>query len=263
MIRENVVFGPISSRRLGSSLGVNLLPRDGKLCNFDCIYCECGWNADGLDDRRLPTRGEVRAALEDRLGGMMLNGETFDTITFSGDGEPTLHPEFAGIIEDTRFLRDTFFPKVRISVLSNATRIHIPEVAAALMSIDNPILKIDAPDNALAAIINRPAPGYDVARVIEAMAPFKGNFVLQTMFLRGAGFDSSSPEVLNPWMDMVRRLAPREIMVYTIDRPTPMQGLSAIPVEEMRTLVAPLSEEGFNIKIYGPAASQNDPSKYR
>ena len=251
MMREETVFGPIHSRRLGRSLGINLLPTRGKVCNFDCIYCECGWNRDGRGDTVLPTAAKVRSDLENKLIELMLEGTPIDSITFSGDGEPTLNPEFPRIIDDTLFLRDAYYPKAKVSVLSNATRVHVPEVFAALRKVDNPILKIDAPTDALVARINQPAPGYEIARVVEALERFEGNFVLQTMFLRSRTFDSSAPEVLEGWMDIVRRLRPREVMVYTIDRPTPEEGLEAFTVEQMRTLVQPLIDEGFAIDIKG------------
>ncbi len=251
MLREEVVFGPIHSRRLGSSLGINLLPEKGKICNFDCIYCECGWNSDGRGDTVLPTAARVREALEKKLKEVVAEGIAIDSITFSGDGEPTLNPEFPQIVDDTIALRDKYIPKAKVSVLSNATRVHIPEIFNALRKIDKPILKIDAPTNEKIAIINRPAPGYDVARVIEALRGFKGDFILQTMFLRTEGFDSSKPEMLDKWMKIVRELRPREIMVYTIDRPTPASGLQKFSVDEMRTLVTPLLDEGFKIQICG------------
>ena len=249
MLREETVFGPIRSRRLGSSLGINLLPTKGKLCNFDCIYCECGWNADGREDTVLPTAAQVRSALEDKLTALLLDGTPVDSITFSGDGEPTLNPEFPRIIDDTLRLRDAFFPQAKVSVLSNATRVHIPEIFDALRKVDNPIMKIDAPTDALAALINRPSGGYSVERTVEALKKFDGNFVLQTMFLRAPGFDTGSPEVLLPWMDIVRTLCPRLIQVYTIDRPTPAYNLEKYTVDEMRSLVAPLLSEGFNIQF--------------
>ena len=249
MLREETVFGPIRSRRLGNSLGINLLPTRGKICNFDCIYCECGWNADGRDDTVLPTAAQVRAALEDKLCALMLEGTPVDSITFSGDGEPTLNPEFPRIIDDTLRLRDAFYPSAKVSVLSNATRVHLPEVFEALRKVDNPIMKIDAPTDELAAHINRPAPGYSVARVVEALKRFEGDFVLQTMFLRSPDFDSASPEVLGGWMEIVRTLHPRLVQVYSIDRPTPMAGLQKYSVEHMQELVAPLLAEGFNIQF--------------
>lgn len=251
MIREETVFGPIHSRRLGSSLGINLLPQKGKICNFDCIYCECGWNRDGMQDKTLPTAADVRNALEDKLRSLRAEGVGIDSITFSGDGEPTLNPEFPQIIDDTLALRGRYYPEAAVSVLSNATRAHIPEVFEALRKVDNPIMKIDAPTAELAARINNPAPGYDPLKVADALRGFGGNFVLQTMFLKSSDFDSSSPEVLDGWMQIVRDLRPREIMVYTIARPTPQQGLEKFSEEQMRQLVKPLLDEGFNISIRG------------
>lgn len=251
MLREETVFGPIFSRRLGSSLGINLLPEKGKICNFDCIYCECGWNRDGRDDTVLPTAAKVRGDLERMLSRLQKEVTPVDSITFSGDGEPTLNPEFPQIIDDTLRLRDIYYPQAKVSVLSNATRIHLPKVFAALRKVDNPIMKIDAPTNELAAKINNPAPGYDVARVIEALKQFKGDFVLQTCMLRSPDFDSSKPEVVAPLMDIVRLLKPREWMVYTIDRPTPMQGLVKFSPEEMKALVKPVIDEGFKVQIKG------------
>ena len=251
MIREETVFGPIKSRRLGTSLGINLLPTKGKFCNFDCIYCECGWNRDGRDDTRLPSAAEVRRALEDKLAELLLDGTRLDSITFSGDGEGTLNPEFPRIIDDTIRLRDAYCPEARISVLSNATRVHIPEVFEALQKVDNPIMKIDAPSNELIARINKPAPGYDLARVIDGLRRFNGNFILQTMFLRSSDYDSSEPAAVAAWMDIVRDLHPREVMVYTIDRETPQEGLQKFSVEEMRNLVKPLIDEGFPVQIRG------------
>ena len=251
MIREETVFGPIFSRRLGSSLGINLLPEKGKICNFDCIYCECGWNKDGRNDTVLPTAAKVRHDLEQKLLQMLREQTPLDSITFSGDGESTLNPEFPVIIDDVLRLRDEYFPNAKVSVLSNATRVDRDEIFQALCKVDNPIMKIDAPTNELAARINQPAPGYDVNKVVEALKRFNGNFVLQTMMLRSDDFDSSSPEVLEGWMKIVRELRPREIMVYTIDRPTPAQGLKKISTDEMRAMVQPLIDEGFHIQIKG------------
>ena len=249
MLREETVFGPIRSRRLGNSLGINLLPIKGKICNFDCIYCECGWNADGRGDTTLPTAAQVRNALEDKLMQLMLDGTPVDSITFSGDGEPTLNPDFPRIIDDTLVLRAAYYPSAKVSVLSNATRVHIDSVFKALRKVDNPIMKIDAPTDELAALINRPAPGYSVERTVKALERFEGDFVLQTMFLKSAGFDSAAPEVLGPWMDIVRRLRPRLVQLYSIDRPTPAQGLLKYSTGQMKALAGPLLDEGFNIQF--------------
>ncbi|MBQ2501784.1 MAG: radical SAM protein, partial [Bacteroidales bacterium] len=235
----------------GNSLGVNLLPRNGKVCNFDCIYCECGWNKDGVGGEALPTAAQVRSALEDKLAALLLDGTAIDSITFSGDGEPTLNPEFPRIIDDTLALRDAYCPGAKVSVLSNATRVHIPEVFDALSKVDNPIMKIDAPTNELVRLINNPAPGYDVASVVEALKRFKGDFCLQTMFLRSPAFRSDAPEVLDGWKAIVRELRPRQIMVYTIDRPTPQSGLDKFTPQQMRDAVSDLIKDGFNIQICG------------
>ena len=251
MIREETVFGPIFSRRLGSSLGINLLPEKGKICNFDCIYCECGWNRDGRNDTVLPSAAKVRGDLERMLVKLSAEGTPVDSITFSGDGEPTLNPEFPQIIDDTLRLRDRYYPQAKVSVLSNATRVHLPEVFAALRRVDNPIMKIDAPTNELIERINQPAQGYDVQRVVEALKQFDGNFVLQTCMLRSPDFDSSRPEVIEGMLQIVRLLKPREWMVYTIDRPTPMQGLQKFSPQEMKALVQPVIDEGYRVQIKG------------
>ena len=248
---DEIVFGPIFSRRLGSSLGVNLLPSKGKLCNFDCIYCECGWNKDGMGDRRFPEFAEIEAALEEKMVMAAADGTRVDSITFSGNGEPTMHPEFPKVIDVTIRLRDRYFPDAKVSVLSNATLLGRPEIADALMRVDNPILKIDASSDALIQKINKPAGTYRLEAVLENLKKFEGRFVLQTMFLKSPYFDTAVPESLNRWMDIVRELKPREVMVYTIDRETPDKSLGKYTVEEMTEMVRPLIEEGYNIQIRG------------
>ena len=248
---DEIVFGPIKSRRLGSSLGVNLLPSKGKLCNFDCIYCECGWNKDGAQDRTLPSLESVRKALKEKIESLSMEGMPVDSITFSGNGEPTIHPDFPEIVDTVLELRDRYYPQARVSVLSNATMISRGKVKEALKKVDNPILKLDASDNALVGLINKPAGSYDIEEVISGMKEFEGDFVLQTMFLRSPDFDLSEPAQLKKWMDIVRELRPREIMVYTIDRETPDKTLGKYSVQEMRDMVRPLIDEGFNIQIRG------------
>ena len=251
MLREEIVFGPIHSRRLGSSLGINLLPEKGKLCNFDCVYCECGWNKDGRNDKKIPSAVRLRKALTAKLEECSAKGIAIDSITFSGDGEPTLNPSFPEIIDITIELRDKYFPKAVVSVLTNATRIGIPSVFEALRKVDNPILKLDAPTDELVARINQPQGNYHVADVVESMRKFEGDFVLQTMFLRSSDFDSSSPEVLQGWMDIVKELRPREVMVYTLDREAPAAGLEKFTVEEMESLTKPLVDAGLKVQIRG------------
>ena len=251
MMRETLVFGPIHSRRLGSSLGINLLPEKGKLCNFDCIYCECGWNADGRGDHRLPTAAELRDALRSKLTACRDEGTPIDSITFSGDGEPTLNPDFPEMISDTLALRDELFPAAKVSVLSNATRLGVPAVMEALKKVDNPILKIDGGSTAHVRRINRPAFAYDLDTVVENLRGFGGDFVLQTMFLRCPEFDSTEPDNVERWRRIVRDLRPREVMVYTVDRETPLKGIAKVSPEEMAEIVRPLREEGFQIQIRG------------
>ena len=251
MMREEIVFGPIFSRRLGSSLGINLLPEKGKICNFDCIYCECGWNKDGRGDTKLPTAAELEAALEAKLTACRKAGTPIDSITFSGDGEPTLNPDFPEIIGITLRLRDIYYPAAKVSVLTNATMLHRDAVVDALKKVDNPILKLDAATDELVGRINQPQGHYSVREVVENMKKFAGDFVMQTMFLKAPGFDSSAPEQLNAWMDIVRELRPREVMVYTIDRETPAIGLEKFTEEQMRSFVKPLLDEGFTIQIKG------------
>jgi len=248
---DEIVFGPIFSRRLGSSLGVNLLPSKGKLCNFDCIYCECGWNKDGISDKVFPETSDVEKALEMKMSKAASEGVPVDSITFSGNGEPTMHPDFPQIIDITLRLRDRYFPHAKVSVLSNATLIGRKAVAEALMKVDNPILKLDGSDDGLVMKMNKPVGHYSVDEVVDGLKAFRGNFVLQTMFLRSADVDTASPEALSRWMDIVREVRPREIMVYTIDRETPDKTLGKYTVEEMTAFVKPLIDEGFKVQVRG------------
>ena len=248
---DEIVFGPIFSRRLGSSLGVNLLPSVGKLCNFDCVYCECGWNKDGRGDGRFPQLPDIEKALEEKMAKASAEGVGVDSITFSGNGEPTMHPDFPKVIDVTLRLRDKYFPDAKVSVLSNATLVGRKEIADALMRVDNPILKIDASSDELIKKINKPVGPYRLADVIEGLRRFEGRFVLQTMFLRSEEFDTVAEEALAAWMDIVRELKPREVMVYTIDRETPDKTLGKYTVEEMTAMVQPLIDEGFKIQVRG------------
>lgn len=248
---DEIVFGPIRSRRLGSSLGVNVLPTKGKLCNFDCIYCECGWNKDCISDGHFPRLSDVEHALEAKLSELSKEGTAVDSITFSGNGEPTLNPDFAAIVDVTVRMRDKYYPLAKISVLSNATMLGRKDVVEALKKVDNPILKIDASSDELIAEINRPQGKYSLENVIEGLAGFEGDFILQTMFLHSEGFDAHTDEALEGWRNIVRRLRPREVMVYTIDRETPDKTLTKCSLAEMEEFVRPLKEEGFTVQTRG------------
>ena len=237
VIYPSPIFGPVHSRRLGVSLGINLLPADGKFCTFDCIYCECGFNGDHRPHQKLPTREEVRNALEARLKDMQENGPKPDVLTFAGNGEPTAHPHFAGIIADTLALRDQYFPEAKVSVLSNSTFIHKPEVFDALNKIDNNILKLDTIDAAYINKVDRPTGHYDVAKIIECMKAFKGNLIVQTLFMKGTfegeNVDNTTDDYVLAWLEAVKEIAPRQVMIYTIDRETPAPDLLKATHEEL------------------------------
>ncbi len=252
---EDIVFGPIHSRRLGSSLGVNLLPREGKVCNFDCIYCECGWNREGKKERVLPSKEDVFNALEWKLKELHQAGAPLDSITFSGNGEPTLHPDFPEIIDFTLSLREKYAPNAKVSVLSNATKIGVKAIRDALMKIDNPILKLDSSDDEFAKFLDNPQGEYSIAQIKKDLSYFKGDFILQTMFLRGEvsgrKIDSTEPHLVEGWIKMVLEISPREVMLYTIDRDTPQSGLTKVSIEEMEKISEPLTAAGIKVQIRG------------
>ena len=253
IIYPSPIFGPVHSRRLGVSLGINLMPGDGKVCSFDCIYCECGFNKDFKPHTERPSREEVRQALEAKLKDMQTNGPAPDVLTFAGNGEPTLHPDFPGIIDDTLALRDRYFPDAKVSVLSNSTMIHKPAVFEALNKIDNNILKLDTVDKAYIQALDQPAKGYDVQKIIRYMKEFKGNCIIQTMFLKGSykgkDMNNTTPQYVKPWIDAVREIAPRQVMIYTIDRETPTQGLLKATHEELDTIAALVEREGIPCSV--------------
>lgn len=226
VIYPSPIFGPVHSRRLGISLGINLMPADGKVCTFDCIYCECGFNADHRPRLKRPTREEVAAALERKLNEMQADGQLPDVLTFAGNGEPTAHPQFAGIIDDTIRLRNRYCPEAKVSVLSNATMAMRPDVHAALERVDNNILKLDTVSKEYIDKVNRPTyPTYDVQEIIETIRSFNGNAIVQTMFMRGTmdgkSVDNIGEEYVGPWLEAIKHIRPKQVMIYTIDRETP------------------------------------------
>lgn len=253
VIYPSPIFGPVHSRRLGVSLGINLLPEDGKVCSFDCIYCECGFNAERRPKKKLPTRQEVRTALEARLQDMQLNGPKPDVLTFAGNGEPTAHPHFPEIIDDTLALRDKYFPAAKVSVLSNATFIHRPAVFGALNKVDNNILKLDTIDEEYIGTVDRPNGHYSVAEIMEYMKAFKGNCIIQTMFMkgtyRGKDVDNTSDTYVLPWLEAVKEIAPRQVMIYTIDRETPDHDLMKATHEELDRIAALIQEAGLAVSV--------------
>lgn len=249
IIYPSPIFGPVKSRRLGISLGINLLPADGKVCTFDCIYCECGLNAERKSKGVLPTRKEVATALEKRLVEMGASGELPDVLTFAGNGEPTIHPQFAGIIDDTIGLRNRLCPSAKVSVLTNATLIARESVFEALKKVDNNILKLDTIDPGFISRIDRPTGKYDLATIIERMKAFEGKAVIQTMFLKGEAdgkeIDNTGDSYVLPWIATIKDIAPREVMIYTIDRETPVKGLQKATREELDRIVNMLAKEGI------------------
>lgn len=253
IIFPSPIFGPVHSRRLGVSLGINLLPEDGKFCNFDCIYCECGFNKDFRPKKKLPTREQVRQALEARLLDMQQNGPQPDVLTFAGNGEPTAHPQFAGIIEDTLALRDKYFPLAKVSVLSNSTSLHKPDVFAALNKVDNNILKLDTVNADYIQLVDRPTGRYDVQHIIEGMKAFKGNLIIQTMFLKGnyqgKDVDNTTDEYVLPWLETVKEIAPRQVMIYTIDRETPDHDLLKATPEELNRIGELVKAAGIPVSV--------------
>lgn len=250
---HDLIYGPIHSRRLGNSLGVNLLPTQRKYCNFNCVYCECGANdADG-GKIILARRAEIAEALSSRLKELHSQGAAVDSITFAGNGEPTIHPDFEGVMEDTVNERNKYYPEAQISVLSNATRISNPDVVKALMMIDNRILKLDSAIEATAKAIDRPVGSYSVAKIVELLKGFDGNFTLQTMFLEGdvngRHINNMTDEEVSAWLDVVKSTRPKKVMIYTIDRATPEQNLRKATHEELDAIGQQVKAAGFEVSV--------------
>jgi len=233
VIYPSPIFGPVHSRRLGLSLGINLLPADGKVCSFDCIYCECGFNEDHRPKLSMPSREEVAKKLEERLQLMTAEGRLPDVLTFAGNGEPTCHPHFPEIIDDVIALRNRYCPDAKVSVLSNSTLIHVERVHDALMKVDNNILKLDTVSPDYIKRVDRPAGIYDVNRIIERMKAFNGHIIIQTIFFHGPEVTNTSEEYVSPWLEAVKAIRPQQVMVYTVDRETPDKTLSKATHEEL------------------------------
>lgn len=253
IVYPSPIFGPIHSRRLGISLGINLMPADGKVCTFDCLYCECGFNADHRPRLSRPTREEVAAALERQLQQMQAEGTTPDVFTFAGNGEPTAHPDFPAIIADTIRLRDTYFPQAKVSVLSNATMSIRKEVHDALMQVDNNILKLDTVSPEYIHMVDRPTGHYDVERIIEALESFNGHVIVQSMFMKGTSqgrdVDNTSDTYVQPWLQALVRIRPSLVMVYTIDRETPDPDLRKATHEELNRIGRLVREAGLEVEL--------------
>ncbi|MBQ7041653.1 MAG: radical SAM protein [Muribaculaceae bacterium] len=251
---HSTIFGPIRSRRLGTSLGVNLSPNDGKVCTFDCIYCEAGYNSQGTGTSGLPKRENVSSLLEEKLKEMSNAGEKLDVITFSGNGEPSIHPEFEGIIDDTIALRDKYFPNVKISVLCNSTRLGDVRVVNALKKVDNNILKLDSAITETMRLIDQPTtPTFTSESVIEQIAAFGNQCIVQTMMLRGIHngkrVDNTTQEEIEALLKAYKRINPREVMLYSIDRKTPEEKLEKVPIEELNSIADIFRSEGISVQV--------------
>ena len=253
MLFSEIAYGPIHSRRLGISLGMEIMPLAHKLCTFNCVYCECGWN-ERVNHPVLPTREEIKVALQTKLQDLQKDGTVPDVITFSGNGEPTIHPDFIGIIQDTCSLRDTYCPKAKVSVLSNSTQLGRKDVVEALKLCDNRILKLDAATDTMMRRIDKPVNKHlDVKTILQWLAQFKGDFTLQTCFLRGEHhgerIDNTTPEELEAWYKAVDELKPKQIMIYVIDRKTPEEHLEKISPDEMEKIATPLRQKGYDVIV--------------
>lgn len=252
---HETVFGPIHSRRLGTSLGVNLSPVDGKVCTFDCLYCEAGYNAQGSGRSGLPPREHVRRLLENRLSAMHAAGENLDVITFSGNGEPTVHPDFAAIVDDVIMLRDKYFPRVSISVLSNSTQLHRPDVVRALRRVDNNIVKLDSAVESTVSALDRPVlSAFTAAKVIDQLRGFAGQCIIQTMFTRGThngiSVDNTTDDEVKALIEAYRTIRPAQVMVYSIDRRTPEQSLQKVSADELRDIAGRITDQtGIPVQV--------------
>jgi wyosine [tRNA(Phe)-imidazoG37] synthetase (radical SAM superfamily) len=254
---DKIIFGPVKSRRLGLSLGINLLPSTRKVCNFNCIYCECGWtNSQGIKGEKLPSRSEVYEALEQKLEEMKKNHQAPDVITYAGNGEPTLHPEFPGIIDDSIKLRDKYFPDAKIAVLSNSTAITKPEIRKALLKVDSNILKLDSAFDLTMKIHNQPRVNIKVEKLVRDLKKFNGRLILQTLFLRGSfngkTIDNTTPEEIGAWLKAVEKIRPSEVMIYTISRDTPEGGqLEKVSLAELKRIAAMVKNLGIETQVSG------------
>ena len=253
IIYDSPVFGPIHSRRLGISLGINLLPKGGKVCSFDCIYCECGLNRERRTKNPLPTTDEVVDGLKEKLQTLRQEGIVPDVLTFAGNGEPTLHPCFPEIVDRVREVRDSLCPSAKMSILSNATQIRRPEIREALLHFDNNILKLDTVSPLYINNVDRPQGHYDVEEQIACLALLQGHCIIQTMLMKGEykGFDlnNTTEEYVLPYLEALRRIKPRAVMLYTLDRETPVGGLEKAEPEAMESIARRIRELGIEVSV--------------
>jgi wyosine [tRNA(Phe)-imidazoG37] synthetase (radical SAM superfamily) len=252
---DKIAFGPIQSRRLGSSLGINISPTTVKICSFNCVYCECGWTLEkNICPDSFFSVDEINAAIDQKLCQCKETGAPVDSITFSGNGEPTLHPQFEQIIDNLILLRNKYYPKTAITCLSNATQLTNSNVLKALKKIENPILKLDAATEPLFQLINKPTISISVEKIIKNLQQLKGNFFLQSLFFKGIieeqCFNNAEEPHLSLWIDIVKQLHPKKVMIYSLDRNTPSQDLERIAIDELQKIVQQLQIFGIEAKAY-------------
>jgi len=252
---DEIVFGPVKSRRFGVSLGINLLPLNGKFCSFDCIYCECGLTEKQKKEKPLLfTAAQIHDSLRSRFEALKTGGLDPDNITFAGNGEPTLHPEFETIISDTIRLRDEFFPEAHVTVLSNATRLDRENVKRALMRVDNNVLKLDAGTDATFQSINRPSSPLSLEKIVTQLKDFNGNLIIQTMLIRGEvdgkKVDNTTEAEITAWLGHIADIHPKLVMLYPIDRRTPYQTLEKVPESEFHALARRVEGLGIKAEVF-------------
>ncbi len=252
---DELIFGPVHSRRLGVSLGINLLPTDNKYCNFNCIYCECGWTTKTKGVKIvLPKRDNFKAKLETKLKELQGTVNEPDAITFAGNGEPTIHPKFAEIIDDTIAARDNYAPKAAISILSNASMLHKKSVTDALKKVDNNILKLDSAIENTFNNINQAQSGISLDKIIEGLLAFDGKLIIQTLFFRGEYdgkiIDNTTDEEVEAWLLALEKIKPEYVMLYPIDRGTPAKDLVKIPTDELEAIASKVEARGIATKVY-------------
>ena len=253
VIYDSPIFGPIHSRRLGISLGINLLPKGGKFCSFDCIYCECGLNKERRTKNPLPTADEVVEGLESKLEELRAEDIVPDVLTFAGNGEPTLNPHFSEIVDRVLKVRDIYCPSAKLSILSNATQIRRPEIREALLRFDNNILKLDTVNPLYINTVDRPQGHYDVEEQIACLELFGGHCIIQTMLMKGEyeghNLDNTTEEYALPYLEALKRIKPQAVMLYTLDRETPVSGLEKAEPEAMEAIAERIRELGIEVSV--------------
>ena len=258
VIYPSPIFGPVNSRRLGISLGINLLPGDGKWCSFDCVYCECGLNKDHKPKLPLPTLEEVAEKLEHKLWEMKESGEKLDVITFSGNGEPTMHPKFPQVIDIVIALRNKYFPNAKVSVLSNSTQVHREEIRQALLKADNAIMKLDTANKAYINLVDQPNEAYNMDTVIESLEKMNGKAIVQTILMKGkikakngnsVSADNCRDEYIMPYIETLKKINPRKVMIYTLDREWPTEGLEKADKSTMDAIAEKIRNAGFDTSV--------------